>query len=52
MVSRIYELEKSLENLKMIYESKLNEKKNLEEAIRTRTSIMNESNSKLRDLEG
>ena len=51
MVSRIYELEKSLENLKLIYDSKVNEKKNLEEAIRTRTQIMNESNAKLRDLE-
>lgn len=52
MVSRIYELEKSLENLKMIYESKISEKKNLEDAIRTRTQVMNENNTKLRDLEG
>ena len=53
MVPRIYELEKSLENLRMIYDSKVNEKKNLEEAIRTHTQIMNESESdaKLRDLE-
>lgn len=52
MVSRIYELEKSLESLKIVYESKQNEKRSLEESIRTRTQIMNESNSKLRDLEG
>lgn len=51
MVARICELEKSLDNLKMIYESKQSEKRNLEEAIRTRTQIMNESNNKLRDLE-
>ena len=51
MVARIYELEKSLDNLKMIYDSKQSEKRNLEEAIKTRTQIMNESNNKLRDLE-
>ena len=52
MVTRIFELEKSLENLEMIYKSKISEKKNLEEAIKRRTEIMNESNTKLRDLEG
>lgn len=52
MVNRIMDLEKSLETLRSIYESKLTEKKNLEDAIRMRSNIMNESNSKLRDLEG
>jgi len=50
-ISRITELEKSLENLKLIYESKLKEKNSLEEAIRKRTEILNDSSSKLRDVE-
>ena len=50
-IVRISELEKSLTNLNVIYESKLKEKKSLEEAIRRRTEILNDSSSKLKDVE-
>lgn len=52
MVNRIIDLEKSLETLRSIYESKLSEKKTLEDTIRLRSNTMSESNAKLRDLEG
>jgi chromosome segregation ATPase len=48
---RTAEINKGIENLKMIYESKEQERQSLEEAIRRRTEILNESSLKLRDLE-
>jgi chromosome segregation ATPase len=51
MSKRTSEIDKSIQNLKIIYESKENERKSLEEAIRRRKEILNESNLKLRDLE-
>ena len=51
MQLRTAEINKGIENLKMIYESKEQERQSLEEAIRRRTEILNESQLKLRDLE-
>lgn len=48
---RSAEINKGIDNLKMIYESKEQERQSLEEAIRRRTEILNESSLKLRDLE-
>ena len=45
------EINKGIDNLKMIYESKEKERMSLEEAIRRRNEILNESQLKLRDLE-
>lgn len=51
MILRISDLEKNLQNLKTIYDSKVSEKASLEEAIKTRKTILNESESKLRELD-
>lgn len=48
---RSAEINKNTENLRVIYESKERERQSLEEAIRRRTEILNESSLKLRDLE-
>ena len=51
MLNRINEIEKNIDNLQYIYESKQKEKSNLEDTIKRRTQILEESEKKVRDLE-
>ena len=51
MLNRINEIEKNIDNLQYIYESKQKEKANLEDTIKRRSQILEASEKKVRDLE-